>query len=348
MKNIKVSVIIPVYNTEKYIKECLESVLNQEYKNLEIIVINDGTQDNSMQIVGEYLKDQRIKIINKENGGLSSARNEGIKVATGEYISFIDSDDWIDKNLYENIVNEIKEEDILIFNSRTIDDETRKIKQEKIINTEYLSSIKKGYLLYYISDYSSCNKIYKLDFLKRNNIKFLEGVIHEDRLWCLEVLYKTDNIKVSNIIGYNYRVNRKGSIIYESNNVKDLLKKSYEKESLLKIMEKMEEITKIKYLSIEEVLKIKFEIERIRNIKDGYINYLNIKKDLEIYFKSNKVRQNFEILRKELRELLETRRVKKIKNIKFLEYTLLINKVYNYKVFRRVFLKKIKNNLFKM
>ena len=100
MQQPKVSVIVPVYNVEKYLKQCLDSIVNQTYKNLEIIIVNDGTKDNSMKIVEEYLQDKRIKVINKENGGLSSARNRGIEEATGEYISFVDSDDYIDLNLW--------------------------------------------------------------------------------------------------------------------------------------------------------------------------------------------------------------------------------------------------------
>lgn len=103
-KNIKISVIVPVYNVEKYIRQCLESIINQTYKNLEIIIVNDGTRDNSMKIVEEYLSDERIRVINKENGGISSARNRGIEEATGEYVSFVDSDDWLEIDLYERIV----------------------------------------------------------------------------------------------------------------------------------------------------------------------------------------------------------------------------------------------------
>ena len=99
MQQLKISVIVPVYNVEKYLKQCLDSIVNQTYKNLEIIIVNDGTKDNSMKIVEEYLQDKRIKVINKENGGLSSARNIGIKEATGDYISFIDSDDYISLNM---------------------------------------------------------------------------------------------------------------------------------------------------------------------------------------------------------------------------------------------------------
>ena len=103
MENIKISVIIPVYNVEKYIGQCLDSIVNQTYKNLEIIIVNDGTKDNSMRVVEKYLSDKRIKIINKENGGLSDARNKGILASTGSYIALVDSDDLIADTFVENL-----------------------------------------------------------------------------------------------------------------------------------------------------------------------------------------------------------------------------------------------------
>lgn len=102
----KLSVIVPVYNVEKYLKECINSIINQTLKDIEIICVNDGSTDNSLKILEELSQlDNRIKIINKENGGLASARNAGMKVASGEYYTFIDSDDFIDTNAYETVIN---------------------------------------------------------------------------------------------------------------------------------------------------------------------------------------------------------------------------------------------------
>ena len=117
----KYSIVIPVYNVEKYLHQCLNSVINQTYKNLEIICINDGSKDNSLIILNEYLqKDNRIVIVNQKNSGVSSARNKGIRLSTGDFISFIDSDDYLDLNVYEKCVQRIISDnsDIIIFEKK--------------------------------------------------------------------------------------------------------------------------------------------------------------------------------------------------------------------------------------
>ena len=118
--NPKVSVIIPVYKVEMFLCQCLESVVNQTYRNLEIIIVDDGSPDQCGKICDEYAtKDSRIKVIHKDNEGLSAARNDALKVATGEWISFVDSDDWCDLDLYEKAVAkaETTQADIVIFSS---------------------------------------------------------------------------------------------------------------------------------------------------------------------------------------------------------------------------------------
>ena len=108
-KDNKISVIIPVYNVEKYLRRCLESVINNTYTNLEIICINDGSSDNSLKILNEYAaRDSRVVVFSKSNGGLSSARNKGIKKSTGEYITFIDSDDWVHPQFFEILIQSLQ------------------------------------------------------------------------------------------------------------------------------------------------------------------------------------------------------------------------------------------------
>ena len=105
-----ISIIVPVYNVEEYLQRCIDSILNQRFKDFELILINDGSTDNSLKICKEYsLSDSRVKVINKENGGLSSARNAGINIAKGKYIGFVDSDDWINEEMYQTLYNLLQE-----------------------------------------------------------------------------------------------------------------------------------------------------------------------------------------------------------------------------------------------
>lgn len=110
--NEKISVIVPVYNVEPYIKKCINSIIKQTYKNIEIIIVDDGSPDQCGKIADSYaLKDHRVRVIHKENGGLASAYNSGLSVATGEYIGFVDSDDWIEPSMYESMLNMMKLQD---------------------------------------------------------------------------------------------------------------------------------------------------------------------------------------------------------------------------------------------
>ena len=113
----KVSIIIPIYNVEEYLSQCLDSIVNQTYSNLEVILINDGSTDNCLEICNKYINKYNWKLINKKNGGLSSARNAGLKEFTGDYVYFIDSDDWVESTMLLECIQEIEKSgvDILLF-----------------------------------------------------------------------------------------------------------------------------------------------------------------------------------------------------------------------------------------
>ena len=197
----KISVIIPIYNVEKYIKGCLESICNQTYKDLEIICVNDGTPDNTMAIVEKIAKkDKRIKIINKENGGQSSARNAGLEIATGKYVYFIDSDDQLKENALETLITKMEAEDLdtLYFDAENIyeddhakdnsfvDDDyyKRRFKYDKEYTGQSLFvEMKKN------DEYraSPCLQMNKLSLLNDNNIRFYEGIIHEDEIFSMQI-----------------------------------------------------------------------------------------------------------------------------------------------------------------
>ena len=212
MKEELISVIIPVYNVEKYIRYCLDSVINQTYKNLEIIIVDDGTKDSSGEIAEEYAaKDSRIKVIHKENGGLSDARNVGLDVATGDYIAFLDSDDVIALDFYEYLYNLIKENDYDIAecefyripsddieNVQNILDEKNKEKEVVVkeeTSEEALCDFYGRYLNPYVNKVVVWNKIYKKDIYK--GIRYPVGRFHEDEFTTFKILNKITKMVTS-------------------------------------------------------------------------------------------------------------------------------------------------------
>ena len=220
----KLSVIIPVYNVERYLKECLDSVCNQTLEDIEIICINDGSTDNSLDILNEYAaKDNRIKIISKENGGQATARNLGIKEAQGEYIAFVDSDDFIEPEMFEKLYSKAKADnlDLVMCKIATYDNQTGEIKD----NVWY-------YMLGVFRDFEkdifshkdthdfTCeiavtpyNKIYKTSILKDNDILFPEGLIFEDEKFFYDVYLRAKRVSIVDEFLYYYRINRKGSTV---------------------------------------------------------------------------------------------------------------------------------------
>lgn len=235
-KVIKVSVIIPVYNVEKYIEECLESVVNQTLKEIEIIIVNDGTKDNSMKRIERFLSDKRIIIINKGNGGLSSARNAGLEIARGEYISFVDSDDFIEENMLKELYNGSEKADIVFSNVMLYDEITKKIKKRMKLNYK-LSKENKGFYFWRYMGTEVWNKIYKRDFLKKENIKFVENILYEDIPFGLYSLFLASKVKYINKYHYYYRINRENSIM----NMEHKKEKLY-----ISIGKILEEISKLK------------------------------------------------------------------------------------------------------
>ena len=225
----KVSIIIPVYNVEKYLKQCLDSVINQTLKDIEIICVNDCSPDNSSKILEEYAcKDSRIKIINLEkNGGLGNARNVGMQHVTSNYVMFLDSDDWLDKSTCKLLYNHIhtNNNEFVMFNFYFYyENNTKKCHYNKFnvflsqkdINHINPANLDKPFNLSAEAWY----KIYKIDFLRRNNIKFLKGYNFEDQTFLTEILCKAKDISVLNIPLLYYR-QRSNSITQDASNWKD-------------------------------------------------------------------------------------------------------------------------------
>ena len=196
----KVSVIIPVYKAEYFLDKCVSSIINQTYENLEIILVDDGSPDNSPKMCDEWAqKDKRIKVIHKENGGASSARNKGLEDCTGDYIYFCDSDDFIEINCIEKLVDKIKDNDVVImgYNKVNGDKITAKVYNDKLSQNEFISEIIHEWdfgLLW--------NKLYKKEFIKSKfNEKFK---IREDLLFNSEYFKNVKKIGLINEPLYNY------------------------------------------------------------------------------------------------------------------------------------------------
>lgn len=228
MKKMKYSIIIPVYNVEEYLDRCLKSILNQTYSNYEVIIVNDGSPDNSDNIIKSYEKeDKRFKEYKKVNGGLSDARNYGLKYATGDYLIFIDADDYIENNYLEkvnDVLEKNKDIDVLKFKIKLVDEGGNLIRMENGLNKEGVTSFDELVKLEFLEP--AWSYVYKLSFWKENNFTYLKGMIHEDFGLTPEILMKANKIYYLNSYLYNY-VQRNGSIM-SSNNKEKLHKKAYD------------------------------------------------------------------------------------------------------------------------
>lgn len=206
---MKVSVIIPVYNVEKYLPRCIKSVLDQTYQDLEIILVDDGTKDNSGIMCDEYAtKDNRIRVIHKENGGLSSARNSGIEIATGDAVFFLDSDDYLSTECIEKMVYLMEENDadISIIQMKYIpENQNDECAEKEIENVVVMNSEKAIEESLYQRLYTCCApaKLYKKSAV--GGIRFPVGRISEDLATCHLFLNNAERIVYSNYYGYYYR-----------------------------------------------------------------------------------------------------------------------------------------------
>lgn len=225
------SVIIPIYNVEKYLRECIDSVLSQNFEDYEIILVNDGSPDNCGKICDEYGdKYSHIKVIHKENGGLSDARNFGMKAASGNYLIFLDSDDfWEGTNVLSDLFEIIKRDrnpDVILHGYTNMNNRNEHLQDFSIVKEsnnfvndfDYL--VLKG--IYYGSVWT---KVLKRELVLKNNLFFEKGLLYEDVIYCFDLAFyiKTYSVYQSNF--YQYRI-REGSITYRvsRNGMNDLIK----------------------------------------------------------------------------------------------------------------------------
>lgn len=301
----KVSVIVPIYNVEKYLEKCLDSLVNQTLKDIEIILVNDGSTDNSGQIAKKYANKYKDKIIylEKENGGLSDARNYGLEYVKGDYISFVDSDDYISKNLYSELVKYMeKDYDMIKFGILTVDLKNNKIIENKSQQFENKTGEEAFDILYKTDKMTEVawGYLYKASFWKENNFKYAKDMYHEDFGLTPLVILKAKKVASTNILGYYYVQSDKS--ITRNSDEKKKLKMSYD---LLKFYDQM----------LLEIEKYEIGKKAIENIKIYYTNCIL----LETKNISDKTEKQ--------KYIKEIKKRKMIKNIKVRNFKQLLKKI---------------------
>lgn len=297
MKNknkIKVSIIVPVYNVESVIDRCLKSLINQTLNDIEIIVVNDGSPDNSQSIIDKYVKkDKRIKSFIKENGGLSDARNYGLDKANGEYIMFVDSDDYIDSFACEKLYCEATKSkvDILVGNyydvrNGIIEPNICRCTETVLNGVEFI----KEYFSQKNVSLMSWLLFCKRNFLINNKLKFLKGVFHEDEEFTPRAMLKANKIKFLDYKFYYY--------VYNNNSITKKKDKSKNITDIYMISDRLENL----YNSVSDIKARKLLNDRlvyIRLLAFGMQNEYDKKNSFsrtKIFNKSVKIKNKFKTL----------------------------------------------------
>ncbi len=283
----KISIIIPVYNTEKYLRKCFDSVINQSYKNIEMVIINDGSKDNSEKIINEY-KDKYPEIVSyysKENTGVADTRNFGIEKAKGDYIMFLDSDDYIDEALFKNLEKYINQDiDLIKFKLQRVNREGKLLELVPGATFENTSG-QDGFNKLYSTDVlldSPCVYLIKKDIFTNNNLKFKVGTEHEDFGLMPFVIVLAKTMISINFYGYYYV--QSDNSITRNEDYKKTLKKAYD--ALAHYDNAMEFLEKLK---LDKLTK--------QNVKIYYTNAIILKtkelqpEDQEKYIKEIKNRK---------------------------------------------------------
>ena len=259
----KVSIIIPVYNTEKYIKECLDSILNQTLKEIEIIAVNDGSVDDTLVILKEYEKEhEQIVVIDQLNSGQSAARNKALQIATGKYVYFMDSDDLVSTQMLEELFNKSEKENLDViyfsgtsfFENRELEKAHASFKNSYLRKGQYLQAVSGPQLFVQLKankDYSMspCLQMIRREHLLQNKITFCEGIIHEDNCFSFMLIMKAERAFCVNDI-YFYRRVREESVMTKELSHKNL--RGY----FVCLMEEMEFVKQLETNDLEVMEKI--------------------------------------------------------------------------------------------
>ena len=198
--NNKISVIIPVYNVENYLHRCVDSIINQTYKKLEIILINDGSLDNSGKICDEYaISDSRIIVIHKKNEGSSCARNAGLKIATGDFISFVDSDDFLEKSMIKSMLDKLLKYDLSVIEIKPKSKSQQAVSNDQFEIEDQLSATQR---VIQTTAFAVWRRMYKSTLIK--DLRFIPKIIHQDVFFTIDVLNRIDRLGYLENELYNY------------------------------------------------------------------------------------------------------------------------------------------------
>lgn len=298
---IKISVIVPIYNMEKYLKKCLDSLVNQTLNEIEIIAINDGSTDNSISILNEYSKKYKnIRLFNNENQGISKARNFGIEKAKGKYIAFVDSDDYVETNMLEIMYNKAISDDldIVVCDYYNYYENTGKIEEFKIVDFENTNIKNNRKLLFQINP-SPWNKIYKKSLFNDKEYRFPIGIKYEDLGYIPILLSKAKKIGKVNV-PLNYYLIRGNSEtttmdkrVFDIYKILDILYKYFEKEKINNSEEvEFLFISKLTMYNLQQ--RINTDKECANNFIDRSFEYLDSKypnwKKNKYFIKVNKIK----------------------------------------------------------
>ena len=222
MSKVDISIIVPIYNAEKYINKCVDSLLKQTKKELEFILINDGSTDNTDSLLREY-KDKRIKYFKNKNQGIGKTRNFGIEKSSGKYLMFLDSDDYFSNDACEILYKEAEKEkaDLIVFDYYRV--EKGNLNEVKIESFN-ATNIKDDPNLLLKVNLGPCNKIYKTDLIKNNGIKFEESLKYEDTLFVVKAIYNAQKIIKLNRFLHYYMIHEKSETTVRDERVFDILK----------------------------------------------------------------------------------------------------------------------------
>ena len=273
--NKKVSIVIPIYNIEKYLRESVDSVLRQTYVNLDIILVDDGSVDSCPDICDEYaVKDNRVRVIHKENGGLSEARNAGLSLADGEYVYFLDGDDYIKPDAIEKLVKVIDQEksEIVCFEWKTVYEDFNDPDYKEEFKRDHIYSTDKGSLLFELMLKNNeffvpvPIQFYSTAFLKKNNLHFKKGIMHEDELFTPVAFIRAERVACINEQLYCRRL-RANSIMSKRVSLKSI-------EGLIGCVEGfIDEISNYQKESLEYRLLKKYVQITLYNIFDVYFDF---------------------------------------------------------------------------